>query len=102
MAINRHLKIAANYGYPFFYIGFNHTLQRWIEPHGIEIDMINAFALYLNFTYCVIESGQIWGSRWPNGTYQRVLGNVESGRADLAAGEISVTLPAIAHVRLFC
>lgn len=91
MALDRHLRIAANHVYPFFYMGYNYTTHRWIEPHGIENDMINTLALYLNFSYSLIECGQIWGSRWPNGSYQGVLGEVESGRADLAAGEISVT-----------
>lgn len=60
-------------------------------PRGIENDMIDTMAAYLNFTYYLVHCGQVWGTHWKNGTYQGVFGKVQSGEADLGASELSLT-----------
>lgn len=84
------LTIAANYHYPYFYSGYDETNGEWVEPKGIENFLLDTLASKLNFTYELVECGQVWGltgSSLKRGIMARVI----DGEADMGIGEISVT-----------
>ncbi|KAK4314826.1 hypothetical protein Pmani_013912 [Petrolisthes manimaculis] len=91
----RILKVSANDNWPFF--GLKSLPDggdgAGDEPDtGIDVQIINTLALYLNFTYEVRRpsDGQ-WGNPLDNGTITGMIGEVAKRVAHLAICEITIT-----------
>ncbi|KAF0312881.1 Glutamate receptor [Amphibalanus amphitrite] len=68
---------------------------------GVEKNMIDAAARHLGFTYThtpPLSDEGVYGSRLENGSWTGVVGMVARGEADIAIGDISVTLERLAAV----
>ncbi|CAG0886491.1 unnamed protein product, partial [Darwinula stevensoni] len=87
----RTLRVAAYDYYPFFVFGRGKGGEV-IPVEGIDASLLKILAGHFNFTYEIFapEDGE-WGAMMENGSFTGMIGAVESGRADLALTEITIT-----------
>ncbi|KAK4319070.1 hypothetical protein Pmani_009964 [Petrolisthes manimaculis] len=89
----RTLKVSANDNWPYFGLkSLPGGAAGDVPDTGIDIQIINALALYLNFTYKVRRpsDGQ-WGNLLDNGTITGMIGDVANRVAHLAISQITIT-----------
>ncbi|KAK4312201.1 hypothetical protein Pmani_016354 [Petrolisthes manimaculis] len=89
----RTLKVSANDNWPFFGLkSLPGEAAGDVPDTGIDVQIINTLALYLNFTYEVKRpsDGQ-WGNLLDNGTITGMIGEVANRVAHLAICQITIT-----------
>ncbi len=63
-----------------------------IKVHGLFQDILHELSSSLNFTYeSRLSKDLTWGKRGPNGTYDGMLGMLQSGEADVLSAGLTIT-----------
>ncbi|GFU98779.1 lig_chan-Glu_bd domain-containing protein [Trichonephila clavipes] len=63
-----------------------------IVADGYEGSLLNCLAEKLNFEYeIILPSGGGWGSQYENGTWDGIIGLIQSGKADFGMPALGMT-----------
>ncbi|GFS92592.1 glutamate receptor ionotropic, delta-2 [Trichonephila clavipes] len=85
----KYIRVAALNFPSFFKLN---TIGDKIVADGYEGSLLNCLAEKLNFEYeIILPSGGGWGSRYENGTWDGIIGLIQSGKADFGMPALGMT-----------